>query len=332
MRSENSQSQSFLKRIAPAIGLFFLAPWVGEYLLGNISIVEIWALPFLAPMYGGGALLIREVTRRTGQGWTTIIILGLAYGLLEAGLIDQSLFNPSFDGLDYQSAAAFIPALGISAYNALAFTIGHAIWSIGAPIAIIEALVPARRTTPWLGKMGLSVTGLLYLSGSFFIHSDIRREEQFIASTPQLISAALLAVILIGIAFAVGRPPHSKIDRRAPNPRLIGMFSFLSSSIFFAVSESWTGVLLKLLIIALMTALATQWSRRKSWSTAHQLALAGGALLTYAWGGFILTKLLGRTESIHLIGNIIFASGAIILLIAAVQKTRNYKEKEKCHA
>jgi hypothetical protein len=56
------------RRVAPAVGLFLLAPLVGEYLLGNLSIRDIVALLFLAPMYGGGALLIREVARRTGRG------------------------------------------------------------------------------------------------------------------------------------------------------------------------------------------------------------------------------------------------------------------------
>jgi hypothetical protein len=63
---------SLLRRIAPAVGLFFLAPLVGEFLLGNISIKDIVTLLFLAPLYGGGPLLIREVTRRTGRGWPTI--------------------------------------------------------------------------------------------------------------------------------------------------------------------------------------------------------------------------------------------------------------------
>ena len=79
------------RRVAPAVGLFFLAPLVGEYLLGNVSIVEIWALPVLALLYGSGAILIREVARRTGRGWPTMLVLGLAYGLIEAGLIDQTL-------------------------------------------------------------------------------------------------------------------------------------------------------------------------------------------------------------------------------------------------
>jgi hypothetical protein len=68
-----------------------------------------------------------------------------------------------------------------------------------------------------------------------------------------------------------------------------------------------------------MIGLVAFWSRCEGWGAAHRLALAGGALLTYAWVGFLLTGLLGRTGTIHLIGNVIFASGAIALLTVAVR-------------
>ena len=56
------------KRILPAVGLFFLGPLVAEFLLGDLPINLLGALVILAPLYGGGALLIREVVRRTGRG------------------------------------------------------------------------------------------------------------------------------------------------------------------------------------------------------------------------------------------------------------------------
>jgi hypothetical protein len=59
-------SNSGLKRVAPAIGLFFIAPLVAEYLLGDIPIKLLGVIAILAPLYGGGALVIREVVRRTG--------------------------------------------------------------------------------------------------------------------------------------------------------------------------------------------------------------------------------------------------------------------------
>ncbi|MEU0569274.1 hypothetical protein ABZ297_28410 [Nonomuraea sp. NPDC005983] len=73
------------KRILPAPGLLVLAPLVGEYLLGNIAINALPMIIRLIPLYGGGALLIREVARRWRLGWPGIILLGLAYAVIEGG-------------------------------------------------------------------------------------------------------------------------------------------------------------------------------------------------------------------------------------------------------
>ena len=312
------------RRIAPAVGLFFLAPLVAEYLLGNVSIRQIGGLLLLAPMYGGGALLIREVARRSGRGWPTIILLALAYGVLQPALLEHSLFNPSFQGLqghDFQEVT-YIPSLGISVYYTLVFTLGHAIWSISVPIAIVETFVPNRRTTPWLGKIGLTVTGVLFLLGATAIFRWAQRTEQFLPSVPQMITAAAVVVALIVAAFVVGRVPGPSTDRPAPNPWLVGAVAFVASSLFFAKSENWLGVAFGLLLVAAMTGLVTRWSRRKGWSAAHRLALAGGALLTYAWGGFVLAALLGHTGTVDLIGQVVLAAGAVALLAAAIRTVR----------
>jgi hypothetical protein len=59
----------------------------------------------------------------------------------------------------------------------------------------------------------------------------------------------------------------------------------------------------------------TRWSRHHGWGAAHRLALAGGALLTYAWGGFILLFLEGSASPANLIGQTVLVLGAIILLL-----------------
>jgi hypothetical protein len=104
-----------MKRAVPVAALLLLAPWVGEFLLGNISVRRFPALMILALLYGCGALLVREVTRRTRRGWPTILLLGAAYGIIEAGIVDQSLFNPSFQGWNFQAVTP-VPALGFSAW------------------------------------------------------------------------------------------------------------------------------------------------------------------------------------------------------------------------
>lgn len=78
--SESGASR-LLRRSRPALGLFVLSPLVAEFLLDNMSIDAVAVLLFIAPLYGGGAILIREATRHTGRGWPTMILLGVAYAV-----------------------------------------------------------------------------------------------------------------------------------------------------------------------------------------------------------------------------------------------------------
>jgi hypothetical protein len=303
-----------LRRIAPAIGVFLLAPLVAEYLLGNIPVSAIAGMLVLAPMYGGGALLIREAARRTGRGWPAIILLASAYGVLQPGLLDQALFNPSFEGYDFQSAAR-IPALSISAHWALTFVAGHAIWSITLPIAIVETLVPDRRTTPWLGNLGVTVTAILFLLGCWVIFHD--HQQRFLATAPQLAGAAAVTAALIGVAFAIRPRPRPKRDRPAPNPWLVGVVALVTANLFFARPETWLGVAIGVMLIAAMTVVITRWSRRAGWAAAHRLALAGGTLSAYAWAGFLLLHFEGAANTVNLIGQAVLVLGAVALLLVA---------------
>ena len=152
-------------RLLLAAGLFLLSPLVGEFLLGNQPITAIASVLLLAPMYGAGALLVREVARRTGRGWPTMILLAAAYGLAEEGPIDQMLFNPRYLGLDSFEGLAEIPGLGISASLLQGTLTLHTIWSICVPIALIEAF-DSGRDRPWLGRTGLIVTTGIFVAGS----------------------------------------------------------------------------------------------------------------------------------------------------------------------
>lgn len=328
---------NFLKRIAPAIGLFFLSPLIGEFLLGNLAIDALLSGLFSVPLYGGGALLIREVTRRTKGSWITMILLGLAYAVVEEGLVTQSLFNPSFVGLNLLDIA-YVPAIGMGAWWTMYVLTLHMVWSTSVAIALIEALVPHRRTTPWLGKIGLAITTLLFLFGAAIICFGIYTQERFLASPPQLIGTLIAIVALIVFAFGVRPPQRSQITSKIPSPRIVGLVSLLSSSLFMALSLviddvlGWMVVGIYLALYALIIKLVSQWSRSKRWGNAHRLALAGGALLTYAWYGFPQPPTAGSKGIVDLIGNGIFAIGAIVLLAIAnhtVRQANSERELEE---
>jgi hypothetical protein len=315
-------SLPFVQRVAPAIGLLVLSPLVAEYLLGNISVSSLpWGLLFLAPMYGGAALLIREIVRRTGRGWESILLLAIAYGWFQAGILDQSLFNPSYIGQDFQSIAP-IPGLGMSAYWAQIFITGHAVWSISVPIALIEAFVPQRSTTPWLGNMGLILTTFIFVFGCWIIFDDHQRTEQFMLSPTQLAFTATIILALIGGAFMVGRHPRPLVRKAVPQAWQVGVVAFLTASLFILRPENWAGVAFGFALIIGVGVLIHQWAKREGWNAMHRLALAGGALLTYAWVGFVATPLVGAEGMIKVIGNIVLAVGAMVLLGIAVYRVQ----------
>ena len=305
-----------MKRAAPVLALLLLAPWVGEFLLGNISIRQLPALLILTLLYGCGALLIREVTRRTGRDWPTILLLGAAYGVIEAGLVDQSMFNPSFEGREFQMVTP-VPALGISAWYAWTFVIGHSVWSIAVPIALVELLFRDRARTPWLGRVGLAFTTAGYLAGCLLVWSFMYGSERFLASPGQLAGASAVAVILIVVAFA-GRPAAEPVgDGWVPRPLLLGLGVFVALGIYQLRPESWAGLVFGVVWLALLAGLLSWFARQRSWGPRHRLALVAAALLTYAWLGFVLTLLTEPGDPVRWAGNIVFACVAFALVIVA---------------
>ena len=212
MDVQDTQVLSAKKRgIWPALGLVFVAPLVAEFLLGNLPIKLLPALIVLAPMYGGGALLIREVVRRTGRGWPSILLLGMAYGIFEEAYTTQSLFNPNYLKLNLGLLTpAYIPSLGIGAWWTLWMLMVHGIWSISTPIALVEACVPDRARTPWLGRVGLVVVALVFLFGACASTAIGYKQDHYLASMVQFAGAAVVIVLLVVAAFLI---PQLREDR-----------------------------------------------------------------------------------------------------------------------
>ena len=328
-----------LRRLAPVTGLLLLAPWVGEFLLGSSPIQHVAAaLVLLVPLYGGGALLVREVARRFGRGYPAIVLLGAAYGVIEAGLIDQSMFNPAF--LDGGSDAGFVTR----ANQALGYVAGHAVWSITVPIAMVELMVRDRSDKPWLGRKGMAAAAILYLLGCAIVFSFIYAEYQFVAEPAQLAGAAAAAVLLTVLAFAVGRggaakptaggaeagggAPGALPAGRGVSPWRAGLGAFLASSAFVARPEhSWIGLFAGALLLAAAWFAVRRWSRSARWNVRHRLALVSGALFTYAWLGFFVTHLLWPENRIAWFGNALFATAAIALVAVMARRVREAERR-----
>src|SRR5262249_42655250 len=150
-----------MRRFLPVMVLIVMAPLVAEVLSGSTPITMPGLLLIDLLIYGPGALLMRELVRRRGRGWVSILLLGVAYGLIEEGLALQSLFNPAYNNVSQWGARL----LGINLVYTEVVIIIHVVWSATIPILLTELLFPARRTTPYLRRFGLVATSIWYLLG-----------------------------------------------------------------------------------------------------------------------------------------------------------------------
>jgi hypothetical protein len=143
-------------RAWPVIFLLLLAPLIAEVLWGTTTVSEFPVYLIQIGLYGGGAVLIREVVHRWGGGWPSILLLGAAYGAIEEGLLEPNWFTPALQTHPYGVAAGVFWTYAV-------WNIGyHAVFSITIPIALTELTFPAWRDKPWLGRTGTSVTGAVY--------------------------------------------------------------------------------------------------------------------------------------------------------------------------
>jgi len=311
------------RRIRFALGLLLLAPLGAEYLIGYLpstgNPVEI-ALELLifAPLYGAPALLIRETAARLGLTWPGILALAAALGVVQAGVIDQSLFSESYQG--YAGWAedrlpTLIEPLGVSASDALGFIAGHVIWSFAVPIALVEALAGGSRAprTPWLRTPGLIVTTLLYAAAAWLIRQEHLRTEPDHASPGQVIGTLVVVALLIAVAVTAGRRRRPRLERAVPGPIATGLVIFAGAAAFDLVPNTWPGVAAAAAILTAGAAAVAACSRSTRWSARHRVAVATGALLAHAIAAFLVVPFGDVPEIAKYAHNLAFLAGSAAL-------------------
>jgi hypothetical protein len=305
-----------LKQFAPVFCLFVITPLIAEYLLGNVPMNWIVLLPFLMLLYGAGAALVRELARRSGRGWPTMVTLALAYAVIEESFATQSWFNPDFEGhrlLDY----GYVPSMGTSPTWVIFVLLLHVAWSICTPIALTEAIFNKRRLEPWLGRTGICVVGGIFVLGVALLMVHFIGKNHFVASPTQFLISGVAVTCLVIAAFVLfparlpsahqTEPlPISKSIEPAPRPWVLGATSFIAGSSFCMIQElapktgfpAWLTTTLSLSIGIGMAGYISRSSKRSGWSDRHRFALACGAVLVYCWFGFVVEADIYETAAL----------------------------------
>lgn len=312
------------------VSLLVLSPVCAEYLsayddstghpaalLGNMII--------FIPLYGCAALLIREVARRARLGWTGMLLLAAAFGLVEAGLVDQSLFSPDYRGLEGWQAmfsTTLIVPLGLSAVNLISFVGGHVMLSICGPIALVEAWSPDRARTPWLRLPGLVITALAYVVASLLVLHWHLQTESWHAPAGQLIGAGVVVLGMIVAAFVLGR--RDRPHRAAAGPGLVrtAVTSVALATIYHLLPQTWPGVAVSVVVLLVAAGLLIRASRTQRWSATHAAIVGSTPLLLTAALAFTYDPLIGEITAKAKYAHNATMLGIVLLAVAIAMLRR----------
>lgn len=273
-----------MKKFAPVVLLFLLAPAIGELLSGSSPPVEFFNpfnLYILAALYGSGAILARELAVRWQKGWSAILILGLAYGILEEGLMVKSWFDPAW--VDLGPMATYGRWAGVNWAWAAMLTLYHAVFSISIPILIVHLLYPQRSREAWLGPRGMLAFTILLGVDVVFGYTLMTTYQ------PPPLATALACLAVVALYFLARRLPAFRPppgNAHPVKPWLLGVLGFLLTvGLFFLGWVVPNTAVPALVTILLMLGLATAgWrlvyrlSGQGNWRAPHQAALLTGAL------------------------------------------------------
>ena len=306
--SKSLSMRSPRSNIAAATALFFTAPFVAEYLLGNLPIQAIGLMAVEAPLYGGAALLIREIVRWKNRGWPSIVLLGMAFAVVEEGFLTQSLFNPDYLHLHlHLLQAAYIPPLKIGGRWTLWTLNVHAVWSISTPIAIVESCWPGSTRSPWLRPFGICVASGLFALGCFLTASFTFRSDHFVSAPMSFVGVGAVCGVLILLALTLPPKRASVKPGSVPKEWQCGLIALALGSAALCTPNSWGwGAVAVLLICDLIAVgVVTNFSKHQAWTLGHKLSLAAGAAAAYGWHAFIQKPVFG-SDDIARIGNAVF--------------------------
>jgi hypothetical protein len=283
-------------RLAGVLAIGVVAPVCAEYLVAYLEITgdlveSVAALVFFVPLYGGAALLIRELAERAGMGWSGRLLLAAAFGVSMTSVIDVSLWTahrPDIDYWDDIQSAARLDAFGFSAYAALIWVLGHVMMSVGAPLALAEALLPRIRGARLLGRAGLVCWSAAFLAVAAMIHFSEAGEYDVHPSAAQYAGAAAVVVVLVALAFGrAGRPSRSRPGRTTPRPWVLGLLGALGMAGVDLEPAGWPGVGIMVVVETVGCVLLLHWSGSTGWTWRHVAALAWGALVVRTLEGFL---------------------------------------------
>lgn len=206
-----------MSRLKIALFLAMISITIAEFVTGATPLTKIitdpasfflFSMPTLLGIYGCGVILIREASVRWQKGWPTILLLGIAYGILEEGVAAHTFFDPVNSTVG--NLGSYGRFLGVDFTWAIAISIFHAVFSISLPILITRILWPKMNNVRLLRKKGLAAIFFLYIFTLVVLDAIIPYRPPLIYSVALFFSAGILSIIAKSLPTRLFLPPISQ--------------------------------------------------------------------------------------------------------------------------
>jgi hypothetical protein len=323
----SSSKPSAPRGIAPALTLMVLAPMVAEVLSGATRLSYIFVLVPEILVWGGGALIIRELVRRWGGGWFSMLLMGLCLSIAEETIIQQTSLAP----LPWLGNHPVYGRVWGVNWVYFLFMLGYeSVWVVLAPVQLTELLFPERGKEPWLRRKGLVTVSVLFLVGSYiawFAWTQRARPITFHAAqyTPPLLAVglgALAIVVLTTMAYLSRTVAVKEHATRKTSPWLVGLGTlplglawYELMALVFAPRMGlplWIPMAGGIAWAALAFFIIRHWSSSANWGDLHRWALVSSTIVVCMAAGFSGSEGWPR---IDMIGKIVMNIIAAVLLL-----------------
>jgi hypothetical protein len=216
----------------PRFAILLVAPLVGEVLSTATPPLDLllpWNLALMMALYGGGALICREVARRYRLGLLGLCLLGAAYAVYEEALVDRYWFDPGY----WKNA-------GVGSYSAIwhtnlllaaHLTAFHVAVSICSSIVLVEQLFPAHREKPWAHRPALAFAALALASVAPITYDEFTH----VPAGQLLVAASLCFLLVVSALLTKRRSSQPAPGPGSSKPVLLSGVAFAATAIHFVL-------------------------------------------------------------------------------------------------
>jgi hypothetical protein len=325
-------------RFGPAFTLVVLAPLIAEFLPGATRTSSLFVFPLEMAIWGGGALLIRAAVRHFKLGWLNMFLMACALSIAEEFVIQQTSLAPMI--IQITPGAPFGRAFGVNYEYFLWAVFYEAVLVVMVPVMVTELIFKDRRENTWLGPVGATIVGIVFLIAcvpAWYLWTQVVREIVLKLphySPPIGWVAAGLATIALLVWLAIGSPRGAfrgtRVPVSPPSPWLLGVGASIAAVIAQALVvlafglrpefPVWIAMAVGIAAAATGLYLLPRYAAHPAWSDSHRMGLALGAILGSMAIGFV--GFIYGTSPLDLWGKIISNAIATVLILCLAMTVR----------